>query len=656
MTTAAAERVYQGEKDSYEVLEQLGKGGFGVTWKARRASDGLTVVVKALRVERMEDWKALELFEREMRTLEALDHPGIPNYLDHFEMESGLAFVQEFVDGKSLAELRRASNRTLEEHLKWFDEALQILEYLHGLSPPVVHRDITPGNILLNQEGRLYLIDFGNVQAAVFKESQSTVAGTMGYAPMEQFVGRATPASDLYSLAMTFLACVSGSEPTEMPIEGMHVQVDRLLRDQSPDARLVLLLEEMTKPDIEQRAGSAQDARRRLVALLGGQATDLIQVASVGAPVGEGGPIPFDTAGWARAFQQASGAPLTSFPGGEVVANFSDDGTWMHLSNRMLLHTGGEAVKDPVPFFLHGFVDRQGSSVRLPEDCVHGVVSPDGELIAAVSGDGRVHIHDRRTGARQETLSGQHYSRATFSSDGKVVFAAKGRVCIDGKMRRVPTPYATYSPDGRWILGMGRFRQTAVHLYENANGVPGKCRGRVDFPFIAVKSWAQFSADGRWVVLGDDENVAVATTEPFAIRWYTHMSKVSAGSISAANRWLIVCGTHPRVFVDSPSAHMWCLRTGRYRGFFASTRQQEGFTFVASSAEVIEDPADLFTTEEWEESELIGAIHCFLEAHVEANDKELHERAHRAGKHLPLVLSLRGEQRTFQKDGGQDKP
>lgn len=89
---------YESKRDQYDVQRKLGEGGFGVTLLARRNSD--------LRMERLKDWKSLELFQREMKTLETLSHRDIPTFYDHFQKEEGgLAFVQEYIEGESLREI-----------------------------------------------------------------------------------------------------------------------------------------------------------------------------------------------------------------------------------------------------------------------------------------------------------------------------------------------------------------------------------------------------------------------------------------------------------------------------------------------------------------------------------------------------------------------
>jgi hypothetical protein len=268
----------KGQQDGYHIEAEHARGGFGITYRGRRASNGQTVIVKALRLDRMGDWKVLELFEREAKVLRGLSHPGIPRFIDHFALgdaqaPAGFVLVQEFVPGSNLREIMRQGPTLGQlEMLAWFQEILEILAYLHGLSPPVVHRDVTPKNIIVRPDGRAVLVDFGSVQA-VLRTGQSvssTAAGTFGYAPMEQFVGRAVPASDLYGLGMTFLAVASGREPEALPMDGVRANVRAvLLRDARFDARLATLIERMTEPDPRRRLPDASTALQHLAVALG---------------------------------------------------------------------------------------------------------------------------------------------------------------------------------------------------------------------------------------------------------------------------------------------------------------------------------------------------------------------------------------------------
>jgi serine/threonine protein kinase len=261
-------QIVQGKSDQYIIEGPLGEGGFGLTYRARRSSDDLAVVVKLLRLERAGDWKSVELFEREAAIMRGLSHPRIPQYIDTFTIEpAGFGLVQGLIEGQTLKAIMRQKQRLSPEQMnRWLWQMLEVCHYLHTQSPPVIHRDISPKNIILTPSQDAVLIDFGTVQAKISSQESvsSTSAGTFGYAPMEQFVGRALPSSDLYGLGMTFLAVATGREPEQLPFAGNRINVREALAGISVDARILLALDRMTHPDPTGRAESAQELMERL--------------------------------------------------------------------------------------------------------------------------------------------------------------------------------------------------------------------------------------------------------------------------------------------------------------------------------------------------------------------------------------------------------
>lgn len=125
--------------------------------------------------------------------------------------------------------------------------------------------------MIARASGRAHLIDFGTVQSAAATASgvSSTAAGTFGYAPMEQFIGRATPASDLYSLAMTFVAVITGRAPEQMRFEQNKLDLRDALSSlpKALDVQLQFALEELLEPDAAARPQSARDVLQRLAHL-----------------------------------------------------------------------------------------------------------------------------------------------------------------------------------------------------------------------------------------------------------------------------------------------------------------------------------------------------------------------------------------------------
>ena len=255
----------------YEIQEILGRGGFAVTYRAIDTETGEECAIKCLSFRKIEEWKTWELFEREARILKNLNHPKIPRYIDFFTQETGqdaeLYLVQAYVAGKSLAQLVPEGRHFSEvEALKLALKLCDLLDYLHGLSPPIVHRDIKPGNILLDVEDRLSLIDFGAVKDTLLSgSSQSsgapTVVGTYGYMPFEQLEGRALPQSDLYALGMTLVYILSHKEPTDIEKSGLELDFEPHV---NISADFAAIIKKLIAPDWQRRYQSAVEVKADL--------------------------------------------------------------------------------------------------------------------------------------------------------------------------------------------------------------------------------------------------------------------------------------------------------------------------------------------------------------------------------------------------------
>ncbi|HEY9814508.1 MAG TPA: serine/threonine-protein kinase [Candidatus Obscuribacterales bacterium] len=250
--------------DRYQLTRLLGQGGMGSTYAADDLATQQAVAIKVVSLQQSADWKTLELFEREAKVLQSIDHPQIPDYLDYFHVdtESDRRFylVQELAPGVSLADWVARGWRTDEAGVKdMAKQLLDILNYLHWLTPPVVHRDIKPRNVLRCDDGRLYLVDFGAVQAVYGNKLThgGTFVGTYGYMPPEQFRGKAYFASDLYALGATLMFVLTGRSPADLPQRRMTIDVRDCVHV-SPG--FTHWLEKILEPAVEDRFHSAQEA------------------------------------------------------------------------------------------------------------------------------------------------------------------------------------------------------------------------------------------------------------------------------------------------------------------------------------------------------------------------------------------------------------
>jgi hypothetical protein len=257
--------------ERYQVQALLGRKPGRQTFLALDLQTQLPVVLKLLLFSPDFTWEELKLFEREAATLQALDHPAIPCYLDSFAVEiafgKGFALVQSYIEARSLQQWLQDGCRFSEAELMVIaKDLLDILAYLHGLQPSVIHRDLKPSNVLLknrsgHRPGEVYLIDFDSVQTAT-QGGTVTVVGTYGYMPPEQFGGRSLPASDLYAVGMTLIYLATGQHPADLPQHALHVEFKHLT---TLSGSFSAWLEWLTHPSLTQRPASAQEARQHLL-------------------------------------------------------------------------------------------------------------------------------------------------------------------------------------------------------------------------------------------------------------------------------------------------------------------------------------------------------------------------------------------------------
>jgi serine/threonine protein kinase len=259
------EKIVQGR---YQLKQQLGQNAGRQTWLAEdlQAQPTEQVVVKLLAFNPQMQWEELKLFEREAQILKNLNHPRIPKYRDYFSVEQledselpWFGLVQEYIPGSSLQQLLDGGKNFTEQRGRYLAaDILEILIYLHESIPPVLHRDIKPSNIILGKDKHFYLVDFGAVQDKAASEGATfTVVGTNGYAPPEQFWGKAVPASDLYALGATLIHLLTGTTPADLPQQNMRIQfADKV----SVNPNFLSWIEKLTLPAPERRFSTAREA------------------------------------------------------------------------------------------------------------------------------------------------------------------------------------------------------------------------------------------------------------------------------------------------------------------------------------------------------------------------------------------------------------
>ncbi|NER06471.1 MAG: serine/threonine protein kinase [Okeania sp. SIO3C4] len=258
-------------QESYQLQQQLGRTAAGrKTWLAVNLNTKEQVIVKLLAFSPEMQWEEFKLFEREAQILQTLNHPYIPQYRDYFSIDKNadlglpwFGIVQEYIPGSSIQELLDKGQRFTEKEVKKIAIAiLEILIYLHELSPPVLHRDIKPSNLIMGADNNIYLVDFGAVQAQGNVTGVTfTVVGTSGYSPLEQYWGRAVAASDLYALGATLIHLLTGISPGDLPQEDSQIKFTHLV---SINSSFVSWIEQITEIAVEKRFSTAREALEKL--------------------------------------------------------------------------------------------------------------------------------------------------------------------------------------------------------------------------------------------------------------------------------------------------------------------------------------------------------------------------------------------------------
>src|SRR6184192_2558464 len=201
----------------YELLEQIGRGGQGVVFRARQKSLNRTVALKVINLGQWASKAHLRRFRLEAEAAARLEHPGIVPIHEVGERDGSCYFSMKFVEGGQLDEVIKRTSMSIRRAVEFIAKVARIVHYAHEHG--ILHRDIKPGNILLDAKGEPHLTDFG---LARLVEADSTVTGTLevlgtpSYMAPEQAVGNNTEISrntDVYGLGAVLYQLLTGHPP-----------------------------------------------------------------------------------------------------------------------------------------------------------------------------------------------------------------------------------------------------------------------------------------------------------------------------------------------------------------------------------------------------------------------------------------------------------
>jgi len=523
-------------KERYQLGATLGAGGFSAVYRARDVQSGREVAIKQIMLGGLnadETIQATDTFNRELSLLSALHHPQVPRIYDHFSDREHWYLVMEYLEGTTLEtylETHAAQGKPIQvdEALAMALQLCRVLEYLHTREPPVIFRDLKPGNIIRAPGGTLCLIDFGIARQFRPGQARDTQPlGSPGYSAPEQY-GRAqtTPQTDIYSLGALLHTLLSGQDPAEQPSGLAPLR----LGSSGAETELAVLAQRMRSPDPSERPATVGDVATALEAI---RQTRLTQdAARIWRP-----PTPQDLpslAGGQRAIQFHRLVPpgTNSFSLasrrvrrrevliglGVLAAAVAGGGIWR-------MHT-----PPPLPYLAH----YQGHA-----DAVRSVAwSPDGRRIASGSNDHTVQVWDAARGGHILTYQGQgaDVTAVAWSPDGRRIASGgadgTGQVwdattgehhVLTYRIHADAVTAVAWSPDGGRIASA--YMDHWVQVWDATTG------GHIlTYPAATATAVAWSPDGGRIAIAGWDQLVMVwdATTGEHVLTYPGHAATVTA--------------------------------------------------------------------------------------------------------------------------------
>lgn len=202
----------------YEILKEIGHGGMSTVYLAMDKNLNKQWAVKEIRKQGNNkiDGAVVNSLQVEANLMKRLDHPALPRIVDIINSDETICIIMDYIEGETLEKiLERYGAQPEDVVVEWAMQLCDALMYLHSQNPPIIYRDMKPGNIMLKPEGNLKVFDFGI--AREYKEkslADTTILGTKGYCPPEQYGSRQTDArSDIYALGMTMHHLLTGKDP-----------------------------------------------------------------------------------------------------------------------------------------------------------------------------------------------------------------------------------------------------------------------------------------------------------------------------------------------------------------------------------------------------------------------------------------------------------
>lgn len=245
-----------------KIIRQLAFGGLSAIYLAQINNLDLVVVKEAVTPNQTDETKqkqAEEYLEREARLLTKISHPSIARVLDHFVEEKRHYLVLEYVNGQDLRQFVRQTGAVEPQiAIEWAITICSMLKFLHGQEPPIIHRDLTPDNLIRTNQGAVVLIDFGAANQFL-GTATGTIIGKQAYIPPEQLRGKTVMQSDIYALGCTINYLLTGSDPT--PLAPSHLPCI----NNECDAKLDAIIAKCTSFEATDRYQTAAEVETELL-------------------------------------------------------------------------------------------------------------------------------------------------------------------------------------------------------------------------------------------------------------------------------------------------------------------------------------------------------------------------------------------------------
>lgn len=253
------------QNNNLKVVRQLALGGWSAIYLVQEANTKLKVLKESVIPPGTTEFlreKAQSMFLREAQLLLKLNHPQIVRVYEHFVEDNRHYLLLDYVSGQTVKQAVRLQGPYHQlDVIDYAKQLAEILIYLHSQNPAVLHRDLTPDNLIINSEGQLTLIDFGAANE-MLGTATGTMVGKQSYIAPEQFQGHATEQSDLYALGATMYFMLSGQEAVPM------TQASPTKAVAAVSLALNKLVEDLTAQDPAGRPASAHELKERLLAVL----------------------------------------------------------------------------------------------------------------------------------------------------------------------------------------------------------------------------------------------------------------------------------------------------------------------------------------------------------------------------------------------------